>query len=73
MAIQTHRLGKNKFITIDSYYRPGPPALAITAGVVGLLLTLAAIYTVMKIGEPRVIPIPVQPYQPSNQINSWSH
>ena len=70
MAIQTHRLGKNKFLTLDSYYRPGPPALAITATVVGVLLVLGTVYIMSKVKEPSVVPIPVQPYQPSNQINS---
>ena len=70
MAIQTHRLGKNKFLTLDSYYRPGPPTLAITAGVVGVLLVLGTVYIMSKVKELPVVPIPVQPYQPSNQINS---
>ena len=70
MAIHTVRLGKNKYVTLDSYYRPGSPAVAITAGVVGILLTLSGIYTVMKMDEPDIIPIPVKPYKPSNQINS---
>ena len=42
MAIQTHRLGKNKFITIDSYYRPVPPIF--TAIVVCVLLLGAGTY-----------------------------
>lgn len=70
VAIQTHRLGKNKFLTLDSYYRPNPPVVAITATVVGVLLVLGTIYTMSKVKEPPVVPIPVQPYQPSNQINS---
>lgn len=70
MAIRTYRLRKNNFITLDSYYRPGAPVLAITAGVVGILLVLGGIYSVMKMDEPVIIPIPVQPYSPSNQINS---
>lgn len=65
MAIRTYRLGKNKFITLDSYYRPGAPALAITAGVVGVLLTLGSIYSVMRMNEPDIISIPVQPYKSS--------
>ena len=70
MAIRTYRLRKNNFITLDSYYRPGAPVLAITAGVVGILLVLGGIYSVMKMDEPDIIPIPVQPYKSSNQINS---
>lgn len=70
MAIRTYRLGKNNFITLDSYYRSGAPALTITAGVVGVLLTLGIIYSVMRMNEPDIIPIPVQPYKSSNQINS---
>lgn len=66
MAIHTVRLGKNKYVTLDSYYRPGSPAVAITAGVVGILFILSGIYTVMRMDEPNIIPIPVEPYKSSN-------
>lgn len=65
MVIRTYKLGKNKFITFESYYRPSAPVLPITASVVGVLLTLSTIYSVMRMNEPDIIPIPVQPYKPS--------
>lgn len=72
MAFRSHRTfrNKNRFIALDSYYRPGPPVIAITAGVIGVILTVGAIYSVMKRNEADIRPIPVQPYKPSNQINS---
>lgn len=67
MALRSHRIfrDKNSFITLDSYYRPGPPVLAITAGVIGVILTLGTIYSVMNLDEARIRSIPVQPYKPS--------
>ena len=72
MALRSHKTfrDKNNFVVFDSYYCPGPPVIAITAAVIGVILTVAAIYSVMKMDEADIRPIPVQPYKPSNQINS---
>ena len=67
MALRSQRIfrTKNSFITLDSYYRPGPPALAATAAVIGVILTVGTIYSVMNLDEARIRSIPVQPYDSS--------
>ena len=67
MALRSHRIfrTKNSFITLDSYYRPGPPVIAATTGVIGVILMLGMIYSVMNLDEARIRSIPVQPYDSS--------
>ena len=67
MALRSHRIfrNKNSFVTLDSYYRPGPPVLAATAAVIGVILTVGTIYSVMNLDEARIRSIPVQPYKSS--------